>query len=489
MIASTIRARLALWYAAALAFFLVIFATAGYVFVARTSIAEMDSSLLQAANAVASAVDLESSELHFENEAIPRVVEEFRFRDMAVAVLDRFTGTLVTAQELSAPNARATLVPLRVPDLLPVLVAHEDEPAFVDVTEGGEALRLAILPYRYGPRPITIATVRSLGEHQQLLHELRLAIALSIPVLLLLATWGGYLLARQGLAPVAAMTEHAARIGASTLHERLPVGNAEDELGRLATVFNDLLARLDRAFEQQRQFMADASHELRTPVSIVGGEAELALSRDHRSPEELRGALGVIQREAGRLKRIVDDLFLLARATAGEQLLASTDLYLGELASECVRAVRSLAAARHITLEYEGSVELPYRGDEALLRRLLINLLDNAIKYTPEGGRVTLTAESRPDEYLLQVSDTGPGVPEDSRARIFDRFYRVRAEGSAAGDLRLGGGAGLGLPIARWIAEEHGGRLELTRTGPEGSTFTVTLPRALSQAPMTRGNA
>src|SRR5205814_24809 len=180
----------------------------------------------------------------------------------------------------------------------------------------------------------------------------------------------------------------------NTLHERLPVANPSDELGRLAAVFNELLARVGTAFEQQRQFIADASHELRTPVAIVSGEAELALSREERSADELRVALRTIREEMLALQRIVEDLFLLARAHAGERLIAPSEMYLGELCAECVRLVRSLAARKHITVRYADGDELPMRGDEAMLRRVLLNLLDNAIKYTPSGGSVTVNASS-----------------------------------------------------------------------------------------------
>jgi len=270
------------------------------------------------------------------------------------------------------------------------------------------------------------------------------------------------------------MTARAQQISASTLHDRLPVLNTGDELGHLASVFNELLARLDASFEQQRQFIADASHELRTPVAIVRGEAELALAREARTPEELRMALRTIEEEMQGLQRIVEDLFLLARAHAGERLLQPAELYLGELASESVRAARSLAAQKRIVLSYEGSADLPMRGDEALLKRLLLNLVDNAIKYTPEGGRVTVQSSETDASYVIDVRDTGSGIPADARARVFERFYR--AERSR----RVGeptSGAGLGLAIASWIAEAHGGSLALASSDSSGSVFRLIVPK------------
>jgi heavy metal sensor kinase len=311
--------------------------------------------------------------------------------------------------------------------------------------------------------------------------EARDAFLVAIPLVLAVATIGGYALARKSLRPVLAMSNQAARIGATTLHERLPVVNERDELGRLATVFNDLLGRLDRSFHQQRQLMADASHELRTPVAVMCGEAELALSRADRSAEEYREALATIHGEGRRLRRIVDDLFLLARANADDQPLVLTELYLDELTGECVRAMQALAVRREIRLVYEPGGELPFRGDEALLKRLVMNLLDNAIKYTPAGGHVTVTAGRRGERYRVAVADTGPGVPAELRERIFERFYRAYPADSRNGAADTGG-AGLGLPIARWVAEVHGGRLELARAGAGGSEFVVDLPAPAEEA-------
>jgi signal transduction histidine kinase len=271
------------------------------------------------------------------------------------------------------------------------------------------------------------------------------------------------------------MSERAAHLGASNLDEALPVLNPRDELGRLATVFNQLLARLSRAIEQQRQFMADASHELRTPVSILRGEADVALSADERSAAEYRDALRVVSAEARRLSRIVEDLFLLARADAGQQPLRPTEMYLDEVAGECVRAMRSLAASRGVELACRAEPELAYRGDEPLLHRLLLNLLDNALKYSPAGSRVTLEVARRDGGYRLAVADAAPPVPPEAAERIFERFYRVDRARSRS-EPSTTGGAGLGLPIARWVAEAHGGSLRLARPNGGGNVFELFLP-------------
>jgi signal transduction histidine kinase len=274
------------------------------------------------------------------------------------------------------------------------------------------------------------------------------------------------------------MSATAARIGAANLHERLPVANERDELGGLAGVINALLARLDASFEQQRRFMADASHELRTPVAIMRSEAEVALSQEERSNQELRESLVIFKDETKRLTAIVEDLFMLARADAGQYKLTSKEFYLDELAGEVTRSVRTLVAERGLTLQLDALEEMPFRGDENLLRRLLLNLVYNAIKYTPKGGALTVSCKQDGKRYIITVSDTGPGIPAEAQPHIFERFYRADSARSRAEDdsARLTSGAGLGLSIARWIAEAHDGTLDLLHSSAAGSVFQLILP-------------
>jgi signal transduction histidine kinase len=280
------------------------------------------------------------------------------------------------------------------------------------------------------------------------------------------------------------MSSQAGRIGSANLHERLAVQNERDELGQLAQSFNSLLDRLGESFERQRRFMADASHELRTPVAILRGEAEVALSQQARSLEEYRESLSVLHQEAERLTHIVEDLFTLTRADAGQYPLQPQDFYLDELIGESVHAARSLALAKNISLNFDVAPESPIRADESLLRRMILNLLDNAIKYTPDGGRVSVACRRADDEYVLTIADSGTGIPADLQPRIFERFFRAdKARSRSEND---GGGAGLGLSISRWIAEAHRGRLELTGSDAQGSTFTAYLPAAPEKGATTR---
>jgi heavy metal sensor kinase len=321
---------------------------------------------------------------------------------------------------------------------------------------------------------VSLVILQSLHPQKEIMEDIRHTFYWIIPIALLLASAGGYFLARKSLAPVTDMAAQARGMGAARLSERLEVSNPRDELGTLALSFNELLDRLEKSFEQQRRFVADASHELRTPVAILQGETEVTLSRPDRPPEEYRETLAILRDESHRLAHIIEDLFTLTRADAGQYPLKCRDLYLDELASDVLRRTRSLAIAKGVTLTSSIQPELPLYADEDLLRRMLLNLLDNAIKYTPAGGMINVDCRLDANFYVLRVSNTGPGIPMDLQSRIFERFFRAdKARSRSEGDT---GGAGLGLSIARWIAEAHHGRLELAQSDSSGTTFTAYLP-------------
>jgi heavy metal sensor kinase len=296
-------------------------------------------------------------------------------------------------------------------------------------------------------------------------------IFLALPLLLGLAGIGGYLLATRSLAPLNWMAEQAREITGSNLNRRLEIGDAAEELAVLAASFNELLARLDQSFESMRRFVADASHELRTPIAVIRGEADVALSHD-RGAAEYRESLAIVLDESRRLSRLVDDLLNLARADAGRVQLEVQEFYFNELLAECCRSIQTLASASGIALECRSAGDVQFRGDEGLLRRLVINLLDNAIRYTPPGGKVSAALEADPACVRIRISDTGIGIPPEAAPHVFERFYRADKARS-----RQDGGFGLGLSIVKWIAEAHHGAVELTPNSGPGTTFTVTLPR------------
>jgi heavy metal sensor kinase len=337
-----------------------------------------------------------------------------------------------------------------------------------------DTMRVYTAPIR---REGAIVGVLQVGETEDDLREslriLLVIIAVGYPLTLALASAGGIFLAGRALRPVAELTNVARQITAEDLSRRLDLDLPDDEIGRLARTFNDMITRLDEAFRRQRQFTADASHELRTPLTAIKGQTEVALQRERR-PEEYREVLQAVNTEVDRLIRLAGSLLTLARADSRQVPIAREQIDLGQLVGDAAEQLRPTADAKNIRMDVS-SDSLPFTGDEDLLLQLVLNLVDNAIKYTDDGGRVTVACARDGRSALIAVSDTGPGIPAEHLPRIFDRFYRADTSRSQAG-----GGAGLGLSIARWIAEEHGGTLTAESEPSRGSTFTARLPLASS---------
>jgi len=295
---------------------------------------------------------------------------------------------------------------------------------------------------------------------------------MGIPCAVGLAVAGGYVLAGRVLLPVGAMADQARKITADSLGERLPVKNPADEFGRLATVFNETLSRLDDSFARLRRFTADASHELRTPLTAMRSVGEVALQRS-LDRAAYRDVIGSMLEEVDRLTRLVETLLTLTRAESGRVQLVRNVVDLGGLATAVADSLRVLAEERAQTLSVEAEAEIKTTGDASVLRQGLSNLIDNAIKYTPDKGTITVrVAKMSLAEAAIEVRDTGRGIPAEHRDRIFDRFYRIDAARA-----RDSGGLGLGLTISRWAIEAHGGRIEVESEEGKGSLFRIVLPR------------
>ena len=480
----SVRARLTLWHTAVLAVLLAAFAGAAYAFVARATGARTDASLSNALGDLRAALAAERSERASTRTVATEVMSDIRFRTISLFVFDTSARAIASSvsRPRTLPRGEESDTALDPSHLVPYLSSRARSNAEMAVTvpdaEGG--YRVEFAPIDMPDGRFVLAAATSLHDDAEMLGNARLAVSVAIPAALLLAWLGGWLLAKRSLAPMVDIGEATATISANNLRERVPIANPNDEVGQLATVINGLLDRLERAFAQQRQFMADASHELRTPVTVVQSEASRALARGGRSATEYEEALSVVQRAARRLRRIVDDLFLLARADAGELPVRRQPLYLDEIVAECVREVRSLAAQRGLELRVDAPNETPYDGDEALLRRLVINLLDNAIKYSSPGGAVDVSLRRRDGGYELEVRNAGPPIPPELQERIFERFTRgdaSRARSDADEANALATGAGLGLAIARWIATAHSGTLNLVRSDESGTLFVLRLPQ------------
>jgi two-component system OmpR family sensor kinase len=477
----SVRVRLTAWYTGLLALFLVLLALVTYFIFWRNTLQRTDSNLAELSETFLTTLRSEMEDQPgpdiLKNSAQVAIIEH-RFRDQVYALLGPTGELLISTKDLPAPNppdrySPAALLTSSAFRSFAEASTHA-EVLFQNVKGGKDGYRGFSRRFELKGQTYTLIILQSLHAQEEMLEGIRQTFEWVIPLALLLASVGGYFLARKSLAPVVAMSSQAGRIGAANLHERLAVQNEKDELGHLARSFNGLLDRLDQSFERQQRFMADASHELRTPVAILRGEAEVSLSRPERGPEEYRESLRVLHEEAQRLTHIVEDLFTLTRADAGQYPLTPREFYLDELVADCVHSARTLALAKNISLTCEAEQELPIHADESLLRRMILNLLDNAIKYTPANGNVTVAGSVSGKEYALSITDSGEGIPAELQPRIFERFFRAdKARSRSETD---GSGAGLGLSIARWIAEAHLGRLELTRTDASGSTFTAFLP-------------
>lgn len=458
----SVRIRLTLWYAGVLALSLIAFALVIYYAAGNSFHERQDESLRSTAQTVASAYIEEFGEAHSLAKAGEVVLAEITFPNRYVQLTDT-TGNPIAS---SANLAGSTIA-------IPATVLAEARArGFSHATIKG--LRVTVVPLSSDQTLGYAAVAEPLSVIEDGLSELRRDLFAGVLLVLLLASGGGYFLARKSLAPIASMNSQTQRISAENLSARLDVTNSRDELGRLATTINDLLARLENSFKEQQRFIADASHELRTPLAVLRGETEVALSKT-RTVEEYEQSLSLIQDEAERLSRIVEDLFILARQPINTRAALNKErVSLNAAVRDCARAAQVLASRKGVRLKLENdSPSIALNGDEELIRRMILNLLDNAVKYTPAGGEISLGLMRQNGNAEIVVRDTGIGIPEAAQPRVFDRFYRVDKARA-----RAMGGAGLGLSIAQWIVEVHGGEINLASTPGHGSTFTVVLPVA-----------
>jgi heavy metal sensor kinase len=333
------------------------------------------------------------------------------------------------------------------------------------------SLRLAYQRYRLGQHTITLEVGDPVRKFETALQELTTALWLSLPILLAIGSLGGFWLSARALQPVDQLTKDARAITATDLSRRLAVPPAKDELRRLSETLNVMLDRIENSFRQVRRFTADASHELRAPVTLIHTAAEFSLRRK-RSAEELEDGMRKILREAQRTARLIDDLLVLARADSDPTAFVLKPMDLAAVLDEVAEQAGVLAAPYGVSVtSHRAPGALRVNGDEASLRRLLLILVDNAVKYTPAGGHLTFDARTEGDEILVAVADSGAGIAEEDLPRVFERFWRASKVRS-----RELGGAGLGLSIAKEIADRHGARLSAASQLERGSTFTLVLP-------------
>ncbi len=461
----SIRARLTLWYTSLLTATFILLGGVGFGLLGYSLSKETDAALRGVAQALA---EREGGGV---GGFVPPDIDDLFRRFFGFSPMDRYFERLDPFGRLDPGQ------PPFGPGKLPLSPqarknASEGLPTFETMEGlGPYPVRVLTWPVIKAGRVISLVQVGMSRENVYATQRrFLLAMAAVLPIALLLAGGGGWMLARRALRPVDRMTETARRISAEHLTGRVVETGAGDELDRLGQTLNAMLGRLDAAFQEMRQFTADASHELQTPLTILKGEMEVAL-RSPRSPEEYQRILKSALEEIDRIARLVDGLLLLARADAGVLRMDRRPADLAQLVEEVYGQTRILAEARSVNLRLGPVEPISVPGDYAHLRRLLLNLVDNAVKYTLPDGRVTISLQPSGGWASIRVEDTGMGIPPEDQARIFQRFYRS-AEARSRGE----GGAGLGLCIARSIAEAHGGRIEVESATGRGSTFTVLLP-------------
>lgn len=462
----SIRAKLTLWYLSIAALVLVAFAVAIYLYFSRGLLNTIDASLHNHAERFAYAVGHPSANEEASQPGVLILAPQF------LSVVNR--DGKVTDQ---IPDSEGHEVPVIKSAL--ERAATEWKPQFdeVSLTEI-EHVRIITWPARDEDGEVFfVVEGQSLRDVQHAQKQLILLLAIANPLALLLASLGGLWVANKALKPVDQLTRAAERIGRGNLSERVEEPRSQDEIGRLAATFNQMIGRLEQAFERERRFTADASHELKTPLAVLRGDIEVALRRE-RDPAEYQRVLKSSLEEIARLTKLTEDLLTLARSDAGESVLDLEPVRLDLLAANARAYVASLAESAGVVLTYDAPASpVVIEGDQKRLQQLLVNLLDNAIKYTPAGGNVRLSLAVDDSAAVIEVSDTGRGVPESALPHIFERFYRR----TDSRDSRVTG-FGLGLAISKWIVDAHGGSIEVESLEGAGSRFTVRLPMQRSEA-------
>jgi heavy metal sensor kinase len=451
MARASIRIRLTLWYSAVLLLGLLLFGGGLWFAIGQRLTATVDARLMERAGGLRTVIEIEGP---------------FRNRAQLQQELSEFTREVAEGDLIQLRDSSGQL--LTGSPSLPS-VPGSDGPEYRTVAAAGRSLRVLTIRIHHDGRDYEVVAASSLDSVNAMLRELRTLLLLMIPVVLAIACLGGYWISGRALAPVDEITRAARSITVENLSRRLPVPKSGDEIQRLSEAWNEVLQRLERAVQRIRQFTADASHELRSPLAIIRATAELALHRE-RTPEQYRKSLAEIQAEAGRMTELAESLLALARSDAASSAMPLDRVDLNELVLQLGQQTLAVAAAKEIDLRIRTSGKAAIApANVAAMRRLLFALVDNALKHTPRGGIVTLSCSERDGGIVLGVEDTGEGIPADALPHIFERFYRLDTARTS------GSGAGLGLAIAQSIAEAHGSRIAVQSAPGQGARFELVL--------------
>jgi heavy metal sensor kinase len=483
----SVRTRLTFWYSLLLLSTLVLFGVVSYYFTGKTLSENLDLSLKAEARWMRDFIEPQANKVKqgrgsagaiVSKKLPPRMVGPLPVDDdSSMQQADEIWNQLFR-HSLQSPKKTYIQFSDRRGNIL--YRSYSLTPDSLRITDSISVNAIVLTTVEVNGEPIRVAATRDkdflyaigypLADLRDLLGSLYVIFLILIPIAVALSVIGGLALAKTSLQQVDEVTTRARRITAENLDQTIPVQNVDDEIGRLTVTINDMISRLHDSFARVRQFSADASHELRTPLTIMRGEIELAL-RSRKSPEEYRRVLESGLEEILRLTAIIDNLLTLAKADRGEGDAEFSEVDLKAMIDELYEDGSILASSKNIKVALLANAPIVIVGDRMRLRQLFLNLIDNAIKYTPAGGAVTLAMERQNGSVVFRIGDTGIGIPPEDVEKIFDRFYRVDKARS-----REMGGTGLGLSIAKWIVELHRGTITVTSEPQKGSVFTVRLP-------------
>jgi heavy metal sensor kinase len=454
--AASIRVRMTGWYAVVLSLMLVVYAAATFIAVRQEFQESLDEQLHD---------DFESAEGLLSPTPDGRIVWAGDRHHDPDNDEDRGSDVWSSSGDQIGRSGASGALP-------PVALATAGAQAHYDsIVAAGRRWRTLTGTTLVGGRSVVLRVSRSEERLREQLSEVLKVLVLGLPLVIVLAGLGGYVLARRALAPIDHLAIEARRVTAERLHERVSVPNQHDEIGRLAAVINDTFARLESSFDKLRRFTADASHELRTPLAVIRGIGEAGLV-ETRTPAEYKEAIGSMLEEIDRLTTLVDTLLRLSHGDAGSVRLSREPLDLGQLARDVAASLGVLAEERGQRISIEGAEGLSVRADRLVLREAITNVIDNAIKYSTTGASIAVSILADGNQAVVEVTDQGPGVAAEHRERIFDRFFRVDTARS-----RDAGGTGLGLAIAKWAVEINGGSIRVDAGATGGSVFRISLPR------------
>ena len=466
----SIHFRTTVWYAGLLVCVLVLFGTSVYLGLGRYLERTLRAALSEQARAVAEEIGERVTE-----KRLPTIVNHLN-ENFAPQLNSRFIRVTSDRGEvvyLSSRSADGLLDPALVPPP-PAPHRHSSE-AFLP---SGKRVLVQVVPVATSEGNLIVEVGSLYGPIEAVLRGLIVTFALGMPLMVALAVGGGYLIMRRALMQVDKITVQAEHISSNNLSDRLPVLQTGDELERLTLALNRMMGRLDEAFQHINRFSADVSHELRTPLTILRGELEAAVQHERLTPG-LLDLLGSALEETERLRTIVDQLLVVSGLDAGNVHMQKTPLDLGQLAASTAEQMLLLAEEKSIAVRCDAQAGVVVDGDPSRLKQVVVNLLDNAIRYTAEGGNISLSAARQNGWATLVVADNGAGIPSDALPHVFERFYRADKART-----RYSGGSGLGLSIVKAICTAHGGDIEIASTEGVGTTVTIRLRPSKSARPV-----